>query len=262
MGHPIHKHMGGMKSAERYDAKEAFNKNLDPKARLHYLENNIADKKGMSRQASPLNIDGGKAKHEKHIGKKLDDQTWGGHTQTEKHHRGPSRKGSPARMEGGRKDHKMSNSEYSAHLQSPKGKKEHGAGMSRYSEEKGMSMLGDLDKNGTMSSYEATRQNAIEENMGTSRKSSPANNVSYGDKSGKTGYIGEAKYDMKYNAVDDITQGKGKADYGMSRKASPLNNEGHGGKKGHGHATIVKKIAKKKPIVNKQTKERLPNKQK
>jgi len=49
-------------------------------------------KDGMSRKESPLNIDGGKAKHEKHIGKKLDDQTWGGHTQTEKHHRGPSRK--------------------------------------------------------------------------------------------------------------------------------------------------------------------------
>jgi len=47
---------------------------------------------------------------------------------------------------------------------------------------------------------------------------SPVDNVTYGDKSGKTGYIGEAKYDMKYNAVDDITQGKGKADYGMSRK--------------------------------------------
>ena len=29
--------------------------------------------------------------------------------------------------------------------------------------------------------------------------------------------MGEAKYDMEYNAVDDITQGKGKADYGISR---------------------------------------------
>jgi|MEHZ01.6.fsa_nt_MEHZ011675575.1_2 hypothetical protein len=64
MGHPIHKHMGGMKSAERYDAKEAYNKDLSSKARMHYLENDIADKKGvsrysdeegMSRKASPLN---------------------------------------------------------------------------------------------------------------------------------------------------------------------------------------------------------------
>ena len=83
--HPIHKHGNGMRSAERYDAKEAYNKDLSSKARMHYLENDIADKKG-----------------------------------------------SPAHMEGGRKNHKMSNSEYSAHLQSPKGKKEHGAGMSRF----------------------------------------------------------------------------------------------------------------------------------
>ena len=52
MGHPIHKHMNsGMSrasSAEKFDAKEAYNKNLNPKARMHYLENDIAAK-GMSR---------------------------------------------------------------------------------------------------------------------------------------------------------------------------------------------------------------------
>ena len=37
-----------MKSDERYDAKEAYNKNLSSKARMHYLENNIADRKGHS----------------------------------------------------------------------------------------------------------------------------------------------------------------------------------------------------------------------
>ena len=31
--------MGHM-SDERYDAKEAYNKNLSPKSRMHYLENN------------------------------------------------------------------------------------------------------------------------------------------------------------------------------------------------------------------------------
>jgi len=124
MGHAIHKHMHGssMKSAEKYDAKEAYNKDLTSKARLHYLENNIADHKGMS-------------------------------------------------------------------------------------------MLGDLDKDGTMSSYENTRQDAIEENMGTSRKASPANNydddsmsrktspvnnISFGDKSGITGYMGD-KSQIAYN---------------------------------------------------------------
>ena len=49
--HPIHKHMssrmGGRKADERYDAKEAYNKDLSGKARLHYLENDIHDK-GMS----------------------------------------------------------------------------------------------------------------------------------------------------------------------------------------------------------------------
>ena len=189
MGHPIFKHMNsGMSrasSAEKYDAKQAYNKDLDPTARMHYLENDIAAKKG-----------------------------------------------SPNRMEGGRKDHKMSNSEYSAHLQSPKGKKEHGAGMSRYSKEKGMSryskekgmsMLGDLDKNGTMSSYETTRQNAIEKNMGTSRKASPANNVSYG-----TGYIGEKRYDdMKYNpVVDRAGMSRYAKDEAMSRNSSPARVEG------------------------------------
>jgi len=57
MGHPIHKHMHGSssrKSAEGYDAKEAYNKDLSSKARMHYLENDIADKKGMSRHSSPL----------------------------------------------------------------------------------------------------------------------------------------------------------------------------------------------------------------
>jgi hypothetical protein len=39
--------MGHM-SDERYDAKEAYNKNLSPKSRMHYLENNIADRKGHS----------------------------------------------------------------------------------------------------------------------------------------------------------------------------------------------------------------------
>ena len=52
--HPIHKHMssrmGARKSDEKYDAKMAYDKNLSGKARLHYLENDIADK-GMSMKA-------------------------------------------------------------------------------------------------------------------------------------------------------------------------------------------------------------------
>lgn len=37
------------KSDERFDAKEAYNKDVSSKARMHYLENDIADHKGMSR---------------------------------------------------------------------------------------------------------------------------------------------------------------------------------------------------------------------
>jgi hypothetical protein len=37
-----------MKSDERYDAKMAYDKNLSSSARMHYLENNIADRKGHS----------------------------------------------------------------------------------------------------------------------------------------------------------------------------------------------------------------------
>ena len=52
--HPIHKHMSSRmkarKSDERYDAKMAYDKKLSGKARLHYLENDIADK-GMSMKA-------------------------------------------------------------------------------------------------------------------------------------------------------------------------------------------------------------------
>ena len=59
--HPIHKHMssrmGARKSDEKYDAKMAYDKKLSGKARLHYLENDIADK-GMSMK-SPM-----KAGHE------------------------------------------------------------------------------------------------------------------------------------------------------------------------------------------------------
>ena len=56
--HPIHKHMSSRmkarKADERYDAKEGYNKNLSGKARLHYLENDIADK-GMSMK-SPMDM--------------------------------------------------------------------------------------------------------------------------------------------------------------------------------------------------------------
>lgn len=56
-----------------------------------YDEDGLKDlkKDGMSRKESPFNMEGSKADHEKKMGKKIDDHDWGGHTQTEKHHRKP-----------------------------------------------------------------------------------------------------------------------------------------------------------------------------
>ena len=165
MGHPIFKHMS---SGQRYDNKQAYNKDLSDSARLHYLENEEKDKNG-----------------------------------------------SPAHMDASYGD---------APTEFNKGLKE-------------------AQRQGKLSG----EFNTLVKNSSVSRKSSPANNVSYG-----TGYIGEKKYDdMEYNAVDDITQGKGKANYGvsfksdaqrkavhaskadkgMSRKASPLNEHGYHSKK-------------------------------
>ena len=121
MGHAIHKHMHGssMKSAEKYDAKEAYNKDLTSKARLHYLENNIADKKG-----------------------------------------------SPARMDDSYGD---SPAEVTAAAQ----------------------------KKILASGANPAFKKAI-------AKETPINNITYGDKSGPTGYIGQEKKDlMKYNPIDD-----------------------------------------------------------
>ena len=95
------------------------------------------------------------------------------------------------------------------------------AGDVRYDEKKeGMSRYGSSDSPVEVTKKGQAQILASDANPGFKKAiaaASPVDNVSYGDKSGKTGYIGEAKYDMKYNAVDDITQGKGKADYGMSR---------------------------------------------
>ena len=123
MGHAIHKHMhsSSMKSAEKYDAKEAYNKDLTSKARLHYLENNIADHKGMSRADS----DYGDA---------------------------------PMAFNDGLE---------------------------------AASAAGKLDNN---PGFKAK----VDANRSVSRKSSPANNISFGDKSGITGYMGD-KSQIAYN---------------------------------------------------------------
>ena len=144
MGHAIHKHMHGssMKSAEKYDAKEAYNKDLTSKARLHYLENNIADKKG-----SPARMD----------------DSYGD---------------SPAELTAGGKKKIMAS-----------------------------------DANPAFKKAIA---------------SSPIDNITYGDKSGPTGYIGQEKKDlMKYNPIDDKA---GMSRYKKDHKGMSRNK--YGGNKG------------------------------
>lgn len=187
MGHPIHKHMnGGMSrasSAEKYDAKEAYNKDLSSKARMHYLENDIADKKGMSRK-------------------------------------------------GNAQDHMMTSGEYSRHVSSNSNTTQHhGKAPSRKA-----SPLNDF-KGG---------YHKVQHAKGEAHKS-PANNITYGDKSGPTGYIGEERKDlMKYNPVDDkagMSRQKYGGNKGDERRSATKDYDGmsrYGGNKGD-----IKRSAKK-----------------
>ena len=170
MGHPIFKHMS---SGQRYDNKQAYNKDLSDSARLHYLENEEKDKNG-----------------------------------------------SPAHMEGGRKDHKMSNSEYSSHLESPKGKEEHGAGMSRYGSDYSDSPA-ELTAGGKKKIMASDANPGFKEAIGNS----PIDNISYGDKSGKTGYIGgmsryeSVKQEKKdLNTINPVDKKAGISRYAKKKK--------------------------------------------
>jgi hypothetical protein len=86
MGHPIFKHMS---SSQRYDNKQAYNKDLSDSARLHYLENEEHDK-GMSRKSSPANVKGSQSDHGQSSKEFADHEARVG---TDGH--GPSRKSSP-----------------------------------------------------------------------------------------------------------------------------------------------------------------------
>jgi hypothetical protein len=107
-----------------------------------------------------------------------------------------------------------------SHLDSAKKRKEEGSAFFRHTSEH------------STEEYMARKDAAIKKAKGMSRYSSPANNITYGDKSGPTGYIGEERYDLNnYNPVDDRA--------GMSRHVST-----HDGSGGH---TITKKMGKQKP---------------
>ena len=79
------------------------------------------------------------------------------------------------------------------------------------------------------------------------RNSSPAKNITYGDKSGPTGYIGEQRADdMKYNPVDDragMSRQKYGGNKGDERRSATKDYDGmsrYGGNKGD-----IKRSAKK-----------------
>lgn len=90
-------------SGERYDAKQAYNKDLTASARLHYLENDRSDHdsphhmsvnerlddsfglgQNTSTTPSPFNVEGGKAAHTKSTSQKAE-FAWEGHKQGSHH---------------------------------------------------------------------------------------------------------------------------------------------------------------------------------
>ena len=79
-----------------------------------------------------------------------------------------------------------------SHLSSARKRKDEGSAFFRHTSEH------------STEEYMARKDAAIKKSKGMSRYSSPVNNITYGDKSGKTGYIGEERYDLNnYNPVDD-----------------------------------------------------------
>ena len=154
MGHPIHKHMS---SGQRYDDKQAYNKDLPASERLHYLENEENDK-GMSRHSSPANnvSYGDKSGVTGYIGEQRADLM----------------KYNPV---------------------------DDRAGMSRYGSDHGDSPA-ELTAGGKKKIMASDANPAFKKAIA----SSPIDNITYGDKSGPTGYIGQEKKDlMKYNPIDD-----------------------------------------------------------
>ena len=92
---------------------------------------------------------------------------------------------------------------------------EHDKGMSRYGSDHGDSPA-ELTAGGKKKIMSSDANPAFKKAIA----SSPINNISYGDKSGVTGYIGEERADlMKYNPVDDRA---GMSRYGSDQGNSPM----------------------------------------
>jgi hypothetical protein len=137
MGHPIFKHMS---SSQRYDNKQAYNKDLSDSARLHYLENEEHDK-GMSRKSSPANVKGSQSDHGQSSKEFADHEARVG---TDGH--GPSRKSSPLNDElpkdhphNAKGEHKRGVSRKSSPVNNVSYGTGYIGGMSRYTTDEGMS---------------------------------------------------------------------------------------------------------------------------
>ena len=119
---------------------------------------------------------------------------------------------------------------------------EHDKGMSRYGSDHGDSPA-ELTAGGKKKIMASDANPAFKKAIA----SSPINNISYGDKSGVTGYIGEERADlMKYNPVDDRA-GMSRAKYGGNKgdekRSATKDYDGmsrYGGNKGD-----IKRSAKK-----------------
>lgn len=261
MGHPIHKHMHT--HITKQNVKAAIR---DDKAHMDYLKRDViddqkaggkykdidqtADEKhisklagdvkydekkegmsryeyeGMSRMESPLNVDPEakmKEKKDYSFGQKLVGtvKNVGNYAAA-----GASKILSGTAISAGKGSQRKSQMSYDqqrasdfqqSHLDSAKKRKEEGSAFFRHTSEH------------ATEEYMARKDAAIKKSQGMSRYSSPVNNIAYGDKSGKTGYIGEERYDLnQYNPVDD-------------RAGSPARNMDHSkmkGKERHNHMMV------------------------
>jgi len=244
MGHPIHKHMHTHITKENVAAAIR-----DDKAHMDYLKRDVKDdqkfhvadkdarqthdeqhisnlaqdvkhdekKEGMSRMQSPLNVgpDAKKKNYsfgDKVVGtaKNVGNYAAASASKLLNMGSGHSKGGGSQPMDRGgiaaqnKNDMDRAKSFQVGHLSSAKKRRDEGSAFFRHTSEH------------STEEYMARKDAAIKKSKGMSRYSSPVNNITYGDKSGKTGYIGEERYDLnQYNPVDDRA---GMSRYGKKKK--------------------------------------------
>ena len=239
MGHPIHKHMHT--HITKSNVKAAIR---DDKAHMDYLKRDVKD----DQRAGGKYKDIDQTADEKHISKlagdvKYDEKKEG---MSRYEYEGMSRMGGDAKPTPPKKEYSIgqklvgtaknvgdyvsgayNKSELLAGIgvTNPHGseaERKHDLGKSKDAfarakkrKEEGSAFFRHTSEHAT-EEYMARKDAAIKKSKGMSRYSSPVNNITYGDRSGKTGYIGEERYDLnKYNPVDDRA---GMSRYGKKKK--------------------------------------------